>query len=81
MIGDRVIYVSNTYGASDSNPLYKKYKVVGTVVGTVVEMYEYIALRRLYVKWDNGFENRYYPDDIELFNPNSLLNKIREHYV
>jgi len=76
MIGDRVIYVSNTHGVSDSNPLYKKYKVVGTVV----EMYEYID-PCLYVKWDNGFENRYYPDDVELFNPNSLLNKIREHYV
>jgi len=77
MIGDRVIYVSNTHGVSDSNPLYKKYKVVGTVV----EIYEYIGLRRLYVKWDNGFVNSYYPDDVELFNPNSLLNKIREHYV
>jgi hypothetical protein len=76
MIGDRVIYVSNTYGVSDSNPLYKKYKVVGTVV----EIYEHIGLR-LYVKWDNGFVNSYYPDDVELFNPNSLLNKIREHYV
>ena len=76
MIGDRVIYVSNRHGASDSNPLYKKYKVVGTVV----EMYEYIG-PRLYVKWDNGFVNSCYPDDVELFNPNSLLNKIREHYV
>ena len=75
MIGDRVI-LSNTYRVSDLNPLYKKYKVVGTVV----EIYEYVGLR-LYVKWDNGFENSYYPDDVELFNPNSLLNKIREHYV
>ena len=70
-VGDRVIYTSGSYGAFLNNPLWSVYRTKGTVVSVLTpDSYK--------VHWDNGGDNTYDEDDLELYNP--ILKLISEHY-
>lgn len=58
-VGDKVKYVSGNYGDSKTNPLFTKYRVLGTV--DEVEPSGWIG-----VCWDNGAHNSYHQKDLKL---------------
>lgn len=61
-IGDRVYYVSDVHGQSLPNPLKgSRYECVGTIVPSK-NLCSYPAR----VRWDNGSENSYNFNDLEL---------------
>ena len=62
-VGSRVIYTSGNFGDAVNNPLWNgKY---GQIVGTIIEVKdEGFPLR---VRWDNGWENTYRYEDLEIW--------------
>jgi len=66
-VGDRVRYVSGDHGVDDSNPLWSKYKIEGTVYKVTDE--EWWEWKRdgvisFWVQWDNNETNVYLNHDL-----------------
>jgi len=74
--GDKVYYVSDVYPTHSSNPLKgSEYECIGMVA-------EIAGIKTIMVNWENGSNNIYCEDDLELVekrphqaNPNSLFKR------
>jgi len=60
----RVQLITIKYGVSEYNPYFNSEFVC---LGTIVSIYTKIPYR-VYVKWDNGNENDYAMDDLQIIN-------------
>jgi hypothetical protein len=66
IIGDRVILTSNTYPDKISNPRWNGY--FGQIIGSVTHSFTpSINVLTVFVEWDNGAHNSYYPFDLSLY--------------
>ena len=75
-IGDRVKYVSRSYGDGPSNPLWGG--IYGEILGTIVNIVNTRGSLPLKVNWDNGNHNGYDEKDLVLYEVIKLEDELFE---